>query len=567
MGQLAAVLVVRSANGERELGDGTLEGTQVLAEDALKLVHAEHRLARTSLHEILVGVVGCGVVDEVLAQDRRQEVGEEGSLEDATPSHEDEDDLVDHLQRFPCHHHRHKPLLEEIAELLLGVMIVRLVDDVDGVGELVDVVGIAFLFPLRQLFEIVHERVERLAEVAVDDVVERLAGHLHAVLVHLQPERVLDVVIYQSPVWVLARQHHEASQLIGSRHQVVLHLVVHREPLLDGVGRGAEGGLLALSPEVPLTKLLGVLVARLHHGSRVAIAASKLVDGIGERLFLGDAIEDADLGELYDILVVSPRLKLVAPLVEQVLDGLCRLLDGRSRGVHALHLGSHLLRLSLLHHLGVPGLVGLSGVEHLEIVGTEAERHGILAEEGIGVVGKTRDPGDVGASLVGFASQQMSEVVHRLVDHHVEEFQHGHVLVLYRRVGAEDAESLAADGDVGGEDVLILSEKVHALLDFLLRLVVEVEHEEVGRSHEVGELLAIPIHDGGDGDARRHRFVLIGETLADGEALAIGLGDDLQSLVLADEVFQVLPTSELMAFRGVKRLEVGGHDRCFVFSG
>ena len=446
-------------------------------------------------------------------------------------------------------------------------MIVRLVDDVDGVGELVDVVGIAFLFPLRQLFEIVHERVERLAEVAVDDVVERLAGHLHAVLVHLQPERVLDVVIYQSPVWILARQHHEASQLIGSRHQVVLHLVVHREPLLDGVGRGAEGGLLALSPEVPLTKLLGVLVARLHHGSRVAIAASKLGDGIGERLFLGDAIEDADLGELYDILVVSPRLKLVAPLVEQVLDGLCRLLDGRSRGVHALHLGSHLLRLSLLHHLGVPGLVGLSGVEHLEIVGTEAERHGILAEEGIGVVGKTRDPGDVGASLVGFASQQMSEVVHRLVDHHVEEFQHGHVLVLYRRVGAEDAESLAADGDVGGEDVLILSEKVHALLDFLLRLVVEVEHEEVGRSHEVGEFLAIPIHDGGDGDARRHRFVLIGETLADGEALAIGLGDDLQSLVLADEVFQVLPTSEQMAFRGVKRLEVGGHDRCFVFSG
>ena len=188
MGQLAAVLVVRSANGERELGDGTLEGTLVLAEDALKLVHAEHRLARTSLHEILVGVVGCGVVDEVLAQDRRQEVGEEGSLEDTTPSHEDEDDLVDHLQRFPCHHHRHKPLFEEIAELLLGVMIVRLVDDVDGVGELVDVVGIAFLFPLRQLFEIVHERVERLAEVAVDDVVERLAGHLHAVLVHLQPE-------------------------------------------------------------------------------------------------------------------------------------------------------------------------------------------------------------------------------------------------------------------------------------------------------------------------------------------------------------------------------------------
>ena len=43
------------------------------------------------------GIVGGGVVDEVLAEARREEVGEEGGLENATLAHENQDVLVHHL--------------------------------------------------------------------------------------------------------------------------------------------------------------------------------------------------------------------------------------------------------------------------------------------------------------------------------------------------------------------------------------------------------------------------------------------------------------------------------------
>ena len=134
VGQLAAILVVGTADGEHQLGDGTLEGTEVLAEDGLKLVQADESLAGARLHEVLVGVTGCGVVDEVLAEARRKEVGEEGGLEDATLAHENQDGLVHHLERHPSHHHRHEPFLEEVAKPFLGVEVVGVILHHDAVG-------------------------------------------------------------------------------------------------------------------------------------------------------------------------------------------------------------------------------------------------------------------------------------------------------------------------------------------------------------------------------------------------------------------------------------------------
>ena len=54
MGQLAAILVVRTTDGENQFGDGALEGTLVLAEDGLKLVQADEPLAGACLLEVLV---------------------------------------------------------------------------------------------------------------------------------------------------------------------------------------------------------------------------------------------------------------------------------------------------------------------------------------------------------------------------------------------------------------------------------------------------------------------------------------------------------------------------------
>ena len=134
VGQLGAILVVRATDGEGELGDIALEGTQVLAEDALKLVQTEQCLAGESLHEVLVGVGSRGVVEEVLAQHWRQQPGKEGGLHDATLAHEDEYHLVHHLRRYPCHYHRHEPLLEEVAKELLGVLGVGAICYLDAVG-------------------------------------------------------------------------------------------------------------------------------------------------------------------------------------------------------------------------------------------------------------------------------------------------------------------------------------------------------------------------------------------------------------------------------------------------
>ena len=251
MGQLAAILVVRTTDGENQFGDGALEGTLVLAEDGLKLVQADEPLAGARLLEVLVGIVGGGVVDEVLAEARREEVGEEGGLEDATLAHENQDVLVHHLERHPSHHHRHEPFLEEVAKPFLGVEVVGIILHHDAVGELLDVVGMFTSYPRFQTVEIFLEGIERLAEVAVDDVVERGARYPQPLLCHLSPEGVLQVVIDYRPVGIFAAQHHQAPDFVGSRHHVVMELISGGKPLLDAVDGRAMALLLAVTIEAP----------------------------------------------------------------------------------------------------------------------------------------------------------------------------------------------------------------------------------------------------------------------------------------------------------------------------
>ena len=91
--KFASELVSRKTDAEGELRVNALEGTQVLAEDALKLIETDHRLAAESLHEVLVGITGSGIVEEILAQLWGQEVGKEGGLENAALAYEDEDEM------------------------------------------------------------------------------------------------------------------------------------------------------------------------------------------------------------------------------------------------------------------------------------------------------------------------------------------------------------------------------------------------------------------------------------------------------------------------------------------
>ena len=81
--------------------------------------------------------------------------------------------------------------------------------------------------------------------------------------------------------------------------------------------------------EMPDTKLVQMLVARLDDGSRIFVAGAKLTVGVSQNFFLRDAIVDADVGKVPYILVVMLRLEPIAPQVEQFLDMGSRLLDGR----------------------------------------------------------------------------------------------------------------------------------------------------------------------------------------------------------------------------------------------
>lgn len=88
--QVAAESVVRTADGELELRDVALEGIEVSADGAVKLIHAEQSLASKRLHVVLVGIDGCRLVEVVLSERRRKEIVEERGLEDAALSHKDD---------------------------------------------------------------------------------------------------------------------------------------------------------------------------------------------------------------------------------------------------------------------------------------------------------------------------------------------------------------------------------------------------------------------------------------------------------------------------------------------
>ena len=82
------------------------------------------------------------------------------------------------------------------------------------------------------------------------------------------------------------------------------------------------------------------------------------------------------------------------------------------------------------------------------------------------------------------------------MDHQVEELQDGHVIIDEFNVSAEDADAPSAHRGVFDEDVRVAGEFLLAFLQLFLAEVVEVEHQEEGRLHEVGELFAIAVHLG-----------------------------------------------------------------------
>ena len=157
------------------------------------------------------------------------------------------------------------------------------------------------------------------------------------------------------------------------------------------------------------------------------------------------------------ILVVVLRLKLVAPHAEQLLDVAGRLFDGRRPFVAGLCLsrpGGALaaLGVSLGRILRLQRLLRVDGVQ---VFRAKGEGHDIPAEVGIRVEGKTATSGDIHTLLVGGDTQEPGVVGHRLLQHRIEELQHGDVVVIHSTVGAQHPESPAAHGDILHEGMLV----------------------------------------------------------------------------------------------------------------
>ena len=408
----------------------------------------------------------------------------------------------------------------------------------DAVGELVDIVGVLVAVPFRQTPEIFLQGIVGGTEITVDDAVQHLLGKMQPSLVHLRPERVLDVVVDAGEVRILAAVNHAASQLEEARHDVVLKLVVGSQPLLDGLHPRLAAVCLAGTVEVPGTQEVGMLVACFHHAGGIYIVGAKLPVGILHRLVLVDAISHADLAEVADILVVPARFKVVAPLLQELLDVRCSLFDGD---------GSHLLPALLSLRLSVGStfqrfcLHRLLGIKLLQVAIIQRERHRLPVEESLKVVGKSGASGDVSASLVALQSQQMLVVALRLLQHQVEEVEDGDVLVVRRRILAEYMETPAADAAMHHHGMLILHDELLDVLHLVAWHGVELHHQLVGRLQEISQLSAISVHLGRDGDGRAFRLQLIGEALADLQTLSIEQREVFDDRVFGDEFFHRFP--------------------------
>ena len=265
-------------------------------------------------------------------------------------------------------------------------------DDAYAVCQFADIV--AFAVPWRQRPEVVLHRVALHGKIAVYDRDELLHVDVHALFLHLHPDRVEDVVIQVHPLQELRISRHAAHYLVPAGHHVALYLVSHREPLLDILHGSLPTIRLALSEIVPGAEPFRLLVARLDDGSRVGIFVREMSFGIVESLPEFDAIAVADASEVHHILVVAVRFEDESPVVERFQYMHLHLLHGRflrrqfdAIGFASLsHLGafSSLLLAVLLAQQG--------GGELSQFLVGEDYRFGIPVEEGLFVVGESRQP-------------------------------------------------------------------------------------------------------------------------------------------------------------------------------
>ena len=342
MEQLRAVAGIGTSQGDGGLGDDALEGAEVLAHGRLKLVETDESLAGTQLQEVLVVVVGGGVVGVILAQLGRQQVLEEGGLVESALAHEDEHHLVDHPRGYPACHHAYDPLAEHLGELLLGVEVGGVVLHHHAPAQLTDVVGVALL-PFGQALEKFGQWIVSSHEVAVQHDVQQVDGDLQSVEIHPREDGVFDGVVDDGPAEVAGVLDVESSHLGLVGDGVSAQFESGAEPLPHVLDVGGALVSFARGIEVPAAEVGGVLVHPVYDALDAVVLAAILLQHPVEQLLLVGTVAVAESSKPHAVFVVAAGLKLHPPVPGMVLHPLYDGFEGGGASLGGVALGAVLL--------------------------------------------------------------------------------------------------------------------------------------------------------------------------------------------------------------------------------
>jgi len=309
----AGIAVVRVSHVELLLGDAALERVEVFALGGGKLVQADECLAGEIFQEVLVVVVGGRVVGEVVVQARRQQMFQEGGLVDAALAHEQEHRLVDVLLGDPSRHHGHEPLLEGILEEFVRMVVLWRLQYRYGVRQFVDVVRVLPLLPVGECLEVFYERIEVLAEVAVEERVELSLAGSQTAHVHDGVEGILLPFPYRCPFVEELVVGVVGSYLVLVGHDVEPNLASAFDPLLDGVHAGIPAVSLARGVEMPGAEGVQLVIHPVHDVADALVLRAHLGAHPGEKGVLVSPVAMAEVGEAQGVLVVGAWYELAVP--------------------------------------------------------------------------------------------------------------------------------------------------------------------------------------------------------------------------------------------------------------
>ena len=441
--------VERGGHGLQLVQLGTLHGVYLLEVHQQVLGHGEEVVLGEALRVGLRGVVA--------AQAGRQQVLQEGALERALRTEEDEDFVVHHAVVQRGGQQAHQPTAEVVVEL--GG---RRAAAHHHPGQAAD--GVGHAVPGRQRVQVAAQGVVGGDEVALQQCAQAEEVGVQPLVLHGAPQGVLQRVGHQLPAGLLlprpAREPHlqlvdeEVAAQLAPAADEGLHLPYRHAGHAPAARRSSinnRGTRPRIAREAAGGMLGGQGVAAAHggrHGVLGGVVVGKLAEGpcLGIGLAHAEAVHPVEAAA--DVGVVAAGGVKDAVVLHQAAHG-----GGGAHGPHGpapRGTGTH--RCLQLHRQGL----GLGAVAHGRVVAEGGHAGGVLA---LGIGGDARQAGVV--------------VVHRLPG-----AGKGRGVGRHGRHAGHHPQAAAREGDVGQERVGIGADPCGQRVQAVGLHAVDVHHHE-----------------------------------------------------------------------------------------